>query len=67
MHQKSGAFDYFIEPGGAGYIKIFDSHYPSADVQAKGPRYRFMEHVSIMLGSITYWGSTDRFDLEPER
>jgi hypothetical protein len=65
VHQTSGAFDYFIEPGGAGYIKVFDTHYASADPQTKGPRYQFMEHVTLMLNSITYWGTTNRFHVEP--
>jgi hypothetical protein len=67
VHHASGAFDYFIEPGGSGYVKVFDSHSMPTDLRPKGPRYQYMEHVTIMLYSITYWGSTDRLDLEPGR
>ncbi len=48
----SGAFHIFIEPGGAGYIKIMNSD--------EGALY--MEHMSIGLQTVTYWGMASSFN-----
>jgi len=63
IHHTSGPFHYFVDPSGAGYVKVFDSYYLPAGNREKGPRYRLMEHVTAMMGSITYWGWTDTFDI----
>jgi len=44
----SGIFDYFIEPGGAGYVKV-------AGLCAGG-RAQYLEHMSLGLETYTYWG-----------
>lgn len=64
LHHPSGAFHYFISPAGSGYIKVFDSHSLPASLRDGGPRFRYMEHVTLWLGTITYWGATDDFSLE---
>jgi hypothetical protein len=61
VHNASGAFHYFVDPLGSGYVKVKDMKLMG--VSYKGSRYYFMEHVTIHLASITYWGASDRFDL----
>ena len=63
-YQLSGAFHYFIDPAGGGYVKVFDSHMLPASLRDPGPRYRYMEHVTLWLGTITYWGATEELRLE---
>lgn len=49
--QESDEFTYFIEPSGAGYITI-----------EKGKdNYVYMEHISLGLETLTYWGMSDGF------
>jgi len=64
VHHASGAFHYFIEPGGGGYIKVFDTHTLPKSMRDPGPRFRYMEHLTLWLGTITYWGSSDEFRLD---
>ena len=64
VHHVSGAFHYFIEPGGGGYIKIFDTHTLPESMRDPGPRFRYMEHLTLWLGTITYWGASDEFHLD---
>jgi len=64
LHHPSGAFHYFIAPSGAGYIKVFDSHTLPSSLRDAGPRFRYMEHLTHWLGTVTYWGSTDKFRLD---
>lgn len=52
LHRVSGGFHYFIEPGGAGYVKVM--------VQDR--KVLFMEHVSIVFMTVTYWGEAERFN-----
>jgi hypothetical protein len=66
IHRVSGMFHCFIDPTGGGYVKILDSHEVPLKLRTPGPRYRFMEHVTEGLGSITYWGGTDDFQLHPD-
>lgn len=58
----SGAFQYFISPEGTGYVKVLDSHLLQASTRPSGPRFQYMEHLPIMLSTITYWGAGDRRD-----
>ncbi len=48
----SGAFQIFIEPSGAGYIKIMSSD--------EGVLY--MEHMSLGLQTVTYWGMASSYN-----
>lgn len=60
-HHIAGAFHYFVEPTGAGYVKVLDTHKLAASLRERGPRFLFMEHVSLWLSTITYWGSAEGF------
>lgn len=62
---RRGPTYLFLEPNGAGYVKIFDTHTFSDSMRTPGPRYRFMEHVHLLLGTITYWGSCDDLGFRP--
>jgi hypothetical protein len=52
-HVKSGAFDYFVNLDGSGYIKI---------TKAENGKYLYLEHMSIGLQTITYWGISEKFE-----
>jgi hypothetical protein len=57
FHFRSGAFDWFVAPG-SGYIKVVDRQYLFQD---DGPRYLYMEHLTLFLTTITYWGGGEHF------
>jgi hypothetical protein len=57
VYRPSGLFDVFVAPSGAGYIKV------ERGPLAGGPN-RFLEHVHIHLGTVTYFGSTSAYRLE---
>jgi hypothetical protein len=65
VHHVSGAFHHFIDPRGGGYVKVFDTSVLPESLRDSGPRFRYMEHLSIWLGTITYWGTSETF--EPRR
>jgi hypothetical protein len=62
VHQSSGAVHYFIDPRGGGYVKVLDTLKLPKSTRTPGPRYEYMEHLSLLLGTITYWGATDVFE-----
>jgi hypothetical protein len=64
VHQSTavGTVHYFIDPRGGGYIKVFDTFSLPKSIRTPGPRYEYMEHLSLLLGTITYWGATDLFE-----
>jgi hypothetical protein len=49
-----------------GYVKVFDRQkwvpMSPKSTRTPGPRYEYMEHLTLLLGSITYWGATDTFE-----
>jgi len=49
--KESGNFTHFVEPNGAGYIKIAKSK----------DRFLYMEHVSTGFQTHTYWGTAQSF------
>lgn len=51
IHSESGTFHTFVEPGGSGYIRV---------VVAEGKTY-YMEHLTMGLKNITYWGAAPGF------
>lgn len=59
-HHVSGSFHYFVAPGGAGYVKVFAV---PAKQRGRGAHYYFMEHVTVGMASISYWGETEMFNL----
>jgi hypothetical protein len=60
--QMSGAVHIFIEPGGAGYIEVFDTTYLPKSAQPEGKRYLYKEHLRNFHTNITYWGQADEFN-----
>ncbi len=64
IHHASGAFHYFIDPTGSGYVKVFDTGLVPEFLRDPGPRVQYLEHVTLGLGTITYWGATDDFRLD---
>ncbi len=65
-YARGGAMHFFTSPDGGGYVKVMDTHFLSASLRAPGPRFRFMEHVTLGMGSITYFGATDSFAVDHE-
>lgn len=63
IYQPSGALHYFIDPSGSGYVKILDTHMLPESMRDPGPRFRYMEHLTLWLRMITYWGATDQFQM----
>jgi len=53
IHSKSGVYDYFVNPDGSGYIKI---------TRMVDGKYLYLEHMSLGLQTITYWGIADKFE-----
>lgn len=54
LHKVSGAFHLFIDPENGSYIKVY------AFDDGKG--FEYMEHVHIMLSTITYHGTSKAFN-----
>ena len=54
LYSKSGDFYNFVEPNAAGYIRIIRTE--------KGVLY--MEHLTIALKNITYWGIATEHNLQ---
>jgi len=48
-HSISGAYDNFVNPEGAGYVKV---------MMLQG-ECEYMEHVNLQLSTITYYGECD--------
>ena len=61
VYVQSGGFHLFIDPRGGGYVKVFDQHALPETMRQPGPRFRWYEHVSIGLETITYWGEANAF------
>lgn len=61
VYVQSGAFHLFIDPRGGGYVKIFDQQALPETMRQSGPRFRWYEHVSTGLETITYWGEANAF------
>jgi hypothetical protein len=60
-HRVSGAFHYFIDPLGGGYIKVLDTRALPESLRDPGPRFHYMEHLVTWLNTITYWGASETF------
>lgn len=54
LFNRNGAFYNFIEPNGAGYIRIA--------ITEEGVLY--MEHLTLGFKNITYWGKAEEFNIE---
>jgi hypothetical protein len=65
-HSVSGVFHYFVAPAGGGYVKVVDSKWITESPRHPGPRCRYMEHLNLWLGTITYWSGSDEFHLHAD-
>ena len=54
LHTVSGAFHYFADPNGGGYIKVVDRRLL---MDKEKPRYLYMEHLTLWMQTLTYWGT----------
>lgn len=61
VYLRSGAYHLFIDPRGGGYVKVFDQNVLPEAMRQPGPRFRWYEHVSVGLETITYWGEGNAF------
>jgi hypothetical protein len=66
VHSRSGAFHIFVATDGGGYVKVCDQQELPEQMRSPGPRFRFMEHVTLHLSTITYWGSSEKLFLGGE-
>jgi hypothetical protein len=64
VYHASGAFHYFIEPRGGGYVKVFDTQMLPESMRDSGPRFRYIEHLTFWMGTISYWGASTEFRLD---
>lgn len=62
IHTKSGVHDLFIDPRGGGYIKVLDQEFLPESMQDSRAQILYMEHLSLMLTTITYWGVAESFN-----
>jgi len=62
VHTTSGAFHYFIDPNGAGLIKLVDQSV-FGSLADPGPPVQYFEFLSLGLGTITYFGTASSFSL----
>jgi len=58
IHSVSGAFHYFTDPSGGGYIKVVDQRLL---MEKKNPRYLYMEHLTLWMQTLTYCGTAEDF------
>ena len=58
LHTQSGAYHLFIDPLGGGYVKVEVTSLllPDSDTPI-----RYIEHLSLGLATLTYWGTAEAF------
>ena len=61
-YKVSGSFHVFIDTKSGSYIKICDSELLPGYMKEPGPRYKYKEHMTIRMESITYWGAVEKFE-----
>lgn len=59
---RSGLFDYFIDIRGGGYVKVLDQRAFASSPLYDGGLIQFFEHVSLGIGTLTYWGKAERYN-----
>jgi hypothetical protein len=60
-HVVIGIYHYFIDLQGGGYVKVEDQSLLSESMRDPGPSIRYLEQVTLGLGTLTYWGSAEQF------
>ncbi len=58
IHSVSGAFHYFSDPSGGGYIKVVDQR---SLTEGGKPRFLYMKHLTLWMKTLTYWGTAEEF------
>jgi hypothetical protein len=61
-HVVSGAYHFFIDVRGGGYVKVVDQRKLSPGFTSTGPDIQYLEHITNGLMTLTYWGNSDRFE-----
>ena len=61
-HVESGAYHYFIDPRGGGFVKILDQAVLPEFLRTGEARVQWFETISTELSTITYWGSSESFN-----
>ena len=64
FHSVSGINHWFLDPRGGGYVKVVDTGLLPEALRDPGPRFHYIEHLTLSLGTITYWGSADTFHID---
>ena len=64
FHFTSCVYHWFIDPRGGGYVKVQDTSLLPELLRDPGPRFRYIEHVTLAIETITYWGSADTFHID---
>lgn len=59
VRNSSGAYDYFIDPQGGGWLKV---EVLPAFLSEEVGGYEFFEMVSLGLATTTYWGVSPMYD-----
>ncbi len=54
IFSHSGVFYNFVEPNGAGYIRV----------TKEGDKFLYMEHLTLGFKNITYWGIAKEFNIK---
>jgi hypothetical protein len=62
VRRVSGAFHYYVDPAGGGYVRVFDTSTLAESLRPDGPRFQYMEHVPLFKGTVTFFGGADSFD-----
>ncbi len=58
----SGPFHYFIDRAEGGYVRIFDRSTLPESMRPEGARFEYTEHVPVWRGTLTFFGTVDRFE-----
>ena len=58
-YSTKGAFHYFVNEEGSGYIKIGDL----SKMGGAEKKYLYLEHIHLGFSTITYWGVVDSFNM----
>lgn len=59
---QSGVFNLYIDPRGGGYVKVLDQRFMAPDYLYEGAPIQYYEHLTMGLGTFTYWGDAERYD-----
>ena len=58
-YSTKGAFHFFVNEEGSGYIKIGDL----SKMGGAEKKYLYLKHIHLGFSTITYWGVVDSFNM----